>query len=141
VELEMEGTDAGWEGETYPFRMDTLESGMVIRLKDLFAGIITDLERSMPKSSISLKFHHTVAQVISNVCQALSRSHSLKQIALSGGVFQNRLLFRLTRTYLKEAGLEVITHRHVPCNDGCISLGQAVIASFLVSRGVDTHGR
>jgi hydrogenase maturation protein HypF len=51
-------------------------------------------------------------------------------VALSGGVFQNRLLLRLTTATLEEAGLKVLTHHQVPANDGGISLGQAVIANF-----------
>jgi hydrogenase maturation protein HypF len=51
-------------------------------------------------------------------------------VALSGGVFQNRLLLRLTSTGLIEKGFKVFAHHLVPCNDGGISLGQAVIANF-----------
>jgi hydrogenase maturation protein HypF len=54
----------------------------------------------------------------------------LKQVALSGGVFQNRLLLRLTRNILADAGFAVFCHHLVPTNDGGISLGQAVIAHY-----------
>jgi hydrogenase maturation protein HypF len=39
-------------------------------------------------------------------------------------------LLRKTRVLLESAGFKVYTHRQVPCNDGGISLGQAVIANF-----------
>jgi hydrogenase maturation protein HypF len=45
-------------------------------------------------------------------------------------VFQNRLLLRKAIPLLESAGLEVYTHRQVPCNDGGISLGQVAIANF-----------
>jgi hydrogenase maturation protein HypF len=51
-------------------------------------------------------------------------------VVLSGGVFQNRLLLRLATAALKGEGFSVLTHHLVPCNDGGISLGQAVIANF-----------
>jgi len=51
-------------------------------------------------------------------------------VALSGGVFQNRLLLRLTTAALQKEGFDVLTHRLVPPNDGGVSLGQAVIANF-----------
>ncbi|GAH12059.1 unnamed protein product, partial [marine sediment metagenome] len=52
------------------------------------------------------------------------------EVALSGGVFQNRLLLRKTINLLENNGFQVFTHRQVPCNDGGIALGQAVIANF-----------
>jgi hydrogenase maturation protein HypF len=51
-------------------------------------------------------------------------------VALSGGVFQNRLLLRLTISALEQEGFTVLTHHMVPTSDGGISLGQAVVANF-----------
>jgi hydrogenase maturation protein HypF len=50
--------------------------------------------------------------------------------ALSGGVFQNRLLLKKSAALLESAGFKVYTHHQVPCNDGGISLGQVIIANF-----------
>lgn len=51
-----------------------------------------------------------------------------KTIALSGGVFQNKIILEQTQSKLTTLGFNVITHVSVPCNDGGIALGQAVIA-------------
>jgi hydrogenase maturation protein HypF len=51
-------------------------------------------------------------------------------MALSGGIFQNRRLLKLATAALQKAGFDVLTHHLVPCNDGGISLGQAVVANF-----------
>jgi hydrogenase maturation protein HypF len=50
-------------------------------------------------------------------------------VALSGGVFQNRILFERVHAGLEAGGFRVLTHAKVPCNDGGLSLGQAVIAA------------
>jgi hydrogenase maturation protein HypF len=50
------------------------------------------------------------------------------RIALTGGVFMNRVLTDILRTLLEAEGFTVLLHRSVPPNDGGISLGQAVIA-------------
>jgi hydrogenase maturation protein HypF len=57
----------------------------------------------------------------------------LNVVALSGGVFQNRLLLRQTSNILTDYGFTVLTHSKVPCSDGGISLGQAVIAGARLS--------
>jgi hydrogenase maturation protein HypF len=75
-----------------------------------------------------------MAGVVVQMCQRLAKSSGIKKVALSGGVFQNRLLLRLTVAALEEAGFEVLTHSTVPTNDGGVSLGQAVIADS-VTRG------
>ena len=79
---------------------------------------------------ISLKFHHTMAEIIAEMCKLIAGESGINQVALSGGVFQNRLLLRLVTSALHREGFSVLTHHLVPCNDGGISLGQAVIANF-----------
>jgi len=70
--------------------------------------------------------------MINEMCHLIADDTGINQVALSGGVFQNRLLLRKTVSLLEGSGFHVFTHRQVPCNDGGISLGQAVIASFTV---------
>ena len=75
------------------------------------------------------------AAMIASVCQRISkqaaqRGGDLQTVALSGGCFQNRLLLSLTVPRLEEAGFRVLLHGQTPCNDGGISLGQAVLAHF-----------
>jgi hydrogenase maturation protein HypF len=118
--------------ESYPYRIVADQGIRIVRLRDLLAAVIGDLHRGTPKGRISLKFHNTVAQMIDEMCQLIANETAITQVALSGGVFQNRLLLRKTVSLLERSGFQVFTHRQVPCNDGGISLGQAVIANFAV---------
>ena len=70
-----------------------------------------------------------VAAVVAAACVLLRERHALTTVALSGGVFQNMLLLNQVVTRLESRGFTVLTHSRVPCNDGGISLGQAVIAA------------
>ncbi len=72
--------------------------------------------------------------MIVEMCQCISKDTGLRTVALGGGCFQNRLPLSKTVTGLHEAGFEVLVPREVPCNDGGISLGQAVIANFAMER-------
>ena len=82
---------------------------------------------------LPLKFHNTVAQIITEMCRLIAEDTGITRVALSGGVFQIRLLLGLATTALQKEGFSVLTHHLVPCNDGGISLGQAVIANFTIS--------
>ena len=53
-------------------------------------------------------------------------------VALSGGVFQNQILKNLTEKKLKKANFIVISHQKLPSNDGCIALGQAIVANAII---------
>ncbi len=74
-------------------------------------------------------FHAAVASLIAETAERLGRSSGIERVALSGGVFQNVLLVRLARARLERLGMEVLTHRLVPPNDGGLALGQAVITA------------
>jgi hydrogenase maturation protein HypF len=132
IELEMLAPDEcdKSEGISYPFSIIHKEEMRVIKLGDLFSAVIHDVKAQVPTPIISLRFHNTVAHIILEMCKLITRDAGVTQVALSGGVFQNRLLLELTTAALQREGFKVLTHHLVPCNDGGISLGQAVIANF-----------
>jgi hydrogenase maturation protein HypF len=133
IELEMLASDSIDENkqQVYPFCIE-VESGVrIIRLGELFRAVIEDVRNQVAVSEISAKLHNTVAKITVKMCQEIAQETGLRQVALSGGVFQNRLLLRLTRKQLESAGFQVYTHHLVPTNDGGIALGQAVVAQFM----------
>ena len=57
-------------------------------------------------------------------------------IALSGGCFQNRVLFEEVVRRLEQDSFTVLSHAQVPANDGGLALGQAAIgAARLIDDG------
>jgi hydrogenase maturation protein HypF len=73
---------------------------------------------------IAAKFHNALA----NWIVAVAHTTDVRNIVLSGGVFQNAYLTGRTRMLLEEQRFRVYTHHQVPTNDGGISLGQTVLA-------------
>jgi len=132
IELEMAAYNAfdkvGDKG--YPYSIIDNDGVSIIHLKELFSSIVEDLYRGVSKATISARFHNTVAQMICEMCQLIANRTGINQVALSGGVFQNRLLLREVVPLLEAADFAVLIHKQVPCNDGGISLGQAIIANF-----------
>ncbi len=128
IELEMLADES--ETGSYPFSIVEQDGMNIVHLAELFSAIIIDLDKGVSPAIISTRFHRSIARLVMQMCKRLTNTTGVSKIALSGGVFQNRLLLRLTVATLEEAGLEVLTHCKVPTNDGGISLGQAVIANF-----------
>ncbi len=96
---------------------------------DLVRAAADDLLAGVRREVIAARFHNGVAAAIAAGCVLTQERSGLSTVALSGGVFQNLLLLRETERLLTAHGLTVLTHSRVPCNDGGISLGQAVIAA------------
>ncbi len=108
-----------------------LETGHPFRIRggDLLAAVVEDLAAGTPRPVIAARFHHGVAALVEAGCVLLRERHGLATVALSGGVFQNLLLLKSAVARLEARGFRVLVHSRIPCNDGGISLGQAVIAA------------
>ena len=132
IELEMLAPDkvGEFKPNCYPFHIVEHQGMRVVKLGELFSAVVQDVKDQIPVSIISLKFHSTVARIIAEMCKLIAKETGITQVALSGGVFQNRLLLSLTTAALQRENFSVLTHHLVPTNDGGVSLGQAVIANF-----------
>ncbi len=135
IELEMLAPEDLSRLEAYPFRITEENELMMIRLSELVFAVVDDVRRGVAAPVVSGRFHLTVARIIGDTCRLVSGRSGLDTVALSGGVFQNRRLFNLAADILEKDGFRVLSHRRVPCNDGGIALGQAVIAHYQLERG------
>jgi hydrogenase maturation protein HypF len=124
------GEELGAKTPLYPFGLEEGGDGLVVRLRPLLAALLEEMQQGDLVSGIAWRFHVTVAQMIEQVCQRIREQTDIRTAALSGGCFQNRLLVELTVSLLEQAGFRVLLNRQVPCNDGGVSLGQAVMSSL-----------
>ncbi len=115
-------------------------SPAVVRLTPLLAAVLDDLQAGHTVDTVGSRLHATVAAVVTRVCHDVRAAGGPDTVALSGGVFQNRLLVELCESSLEEVGLRVLTHALVPTNDGGLSLGQAMSAGYnhLIHQGLLT---
>lgn len=88
--------------------------------------IIEDKENKISKNIIAVKFHNTLVRIIVDVAKLINE----KNIALSGGCFQNKYLLENSIKELRENGFIVYWNKEVPANDGGISLGQIAYSSY-----------
>ncbi len=119
-------TDARSIDARYHFRFVKNEP-VEIDPKPLLVAICKDLDSGVAKPLMAARFHHAVAQLVVDVCESARDRHSINRVGLTGGVFQNVLLLKLTTQRLAASNFEVFIHQRVPPNDGGIALGQAFI--------------
>jgi hydrogenase maturation protein HypF len=125
--------------DIYRFEFNTASRPYTLGVRGIFQGILADMEQGIQVSKIAGRFHRTIAEMIIIVLKRLYDDTGLNRVSLSGGVFQNKLLFLLLRQRMVEQGFEVLYHRRVPTNDGGISLGQVYIASEVIRKDVSCH--
>ena len=82
---------------------------------------------SLPR--IARQFHQELALLFVSAAVSARSEGFGNRIALSGGVYQNKLFFEFISSILRDLEFEVICHQKVPTNDGGLSLGQLVIAN------------
>ena len=109
--------------ETCTFRKDGL---FTLDTLSLFEKIAEDLKSGTRPGIISRRFHLSLARGICGWVEKASRETGIQTVGLSGGVMQNMTLSRLLQDLLADKGLRVMTHKILPPNDACVSLGQAV---------------
>jgi hydrogenase maturation protein HypF len=120
--------------DPYPFELDAEVSPWLVDTRPLFAALLADARRGAGVPEMAAAFHASLAGAILETCGRLNRETGIERVALSGGVFQNELLTTLVVKGLIKEGLAPYLHRRVPCNDGGVSLGQAVVAARRFAR-------
>ena len=116
---------------THELNLKQFERGFKSALIDprpLIVAILDDLATGINQAEIARRFHSAVITLIGDVATKASRATNIKTVALSGGVFMNRMIFGGARALLETKGFTVLTPEKLPVNDGCISFGQSIVA-------------
>ena len=100
----------------------------------LIEALLNGIEAGAPADRLALGFHIAITHATTRIASEICARECLDTVALSGGVFMNRLLLQLLTRELKSVGLTVLVPHSVPVNDGCIAYGQAAIARALLAQ-------
>ncbi|GAC1471222.1 MAG: carbamoyltransferase HypF [Ktedonobacteraceae bacterium] len=112
----------------YPFSISEGEP-VLLDVRPMIRAIVEELRQGVASERIAGSFHWTVAEMLAASCVRAREQTGLRTVALSGGVFQNRMLLERLVERLGEQAFQVYVNRRVPANDGGISLGQLAIAA------------
>lgn len=124
--------DEEGDARAYPFALVPGELAC-LEPRPMWQALLDDLMQGTPPAVIAARFHKglaiAVVDMVSHLADVSDGIGSGAAVALSGGVFQNRILLEQVAARLGASGFRVLWHRQVPANDGGLSLGQAVIAA------------
>ena len=126
--MELEAIAAPTTSLSYRFETGTASDPWTIDAAPVIRQIAADVSAGRSRADMSAAFHDAVGNMIASVAGRIARQTGIRRVVLTGGVFQNARLSRHAAQYLAAEGLDVLEHRHVPCNDGGLSLGQALMA-------------
>ncbi|AID34929.2 MULTISPECIES: carbamoyltransferase HypF [Mesorhizobium] len=129
--------DGEGDALAYPLPIPNLKgSGLpYIEPLGMWNAVFGDLILKTPAPVIAARFHKGLAKSIAAMALKLARRDEedaparFDTVALSGGCFQNKVLFEQVVSRLEELDFVVLTHSRVPANDGGVALGQAAIAA------------
>jgi hydrogenase maturation protein HypF len=113
--------------DAYSFAIRS-EGPFLIDLRPMAEGLAFDLIGGLPAGEVAAKFHNTVVRFLAAAARKAAMETGINVVALSGGCFANRYLTAGLVEELSSQGIEVLTHRDLPCNDGSIALGQVAVA-------------
>ena len=106
-----------------------------LNIKSIISDILADYRRQVSPSDIARRLHNTVVQFAVQSAKIGRHQTGVNKVCLSGGVFSNRILARNIRAELDKEGFTVYSHRLLPANDGCLSVGQIAVGAALWSQG------
>jgi hydrogenase maturation protein HypF len=115
----------------YPFAIPRLNRGAglpYIEPLPMWQALLGDLVLGTDCALVAARFHRGFAAAIVRMARQLAERHAFDTVALSGGVFQNRILAELVLAGLAAAGLRALLPKQLPVNDGGLAWGQALIA-------------
>ncbi len=98
----------------------------------MWSAVLGDLVLKTPSGVMAARFHRGLARAITAMVEKVAgpvEERRIDTVALSGGCFQNRVLFEEVERRVSACGFHVLSHARVPANDGGLSLGQAAIVA------------
>ena len=105
-----------------------MEERLIMNTGSLIKYLTEKKTEGVQADKLAYIFHQKLADLIICGCSQIRERTNCNCVALSGGVFQNRLLLRMVEEGLEKDQFTVLRHHLIPANDGGIALGQAAYA-------------
>ena len=132
--MELEALARKGQGTVLPYDIEKENGVFILDMSPAIRILTEQILAGKPVPDLAALFHATLIAAFADLSRQICAEENLDRAALSGGCFQNRILYEGCVRSLEQVGLKVLRHRLVPNNDGCIALGQAVVAGYRIKK-------
>jgi hydrogenase maturation protein HypF len=122
-------------GAELPWRIAERDGLWVYDCRPTLAALLAGFAGGESAARLAAGFHATLVATTVALCERAAKDTGVRDVCLSGGCLQNRILADGLLAGLADAGLTGHVNRLVPANDGGISYGQAVVAAARTQKG------
>jgi len=122
----------------YPHAIEHHGRSFELDIRPMISAIVAETQMHREPEVVSARFHNTVVELLKAGALIARDVTELDEVVISGGCFANRYVTRRLCARLGQVGMRVWAHRHVPCNDGGIALGQAAVAAAVLQHETKT---
>lgn len=133
--IELEGIANEDEESSYSTELLLSNGKIIIHWRKMWEELVQDVIAEVPPDICSMKFHNYVINSLIEATKIIRSTRGINDVVLSGGVFQNQIIFRKTIENLTKSGFKVYYHKEVPTNDQGIAVGQLAICAAKIKKG------
>ncbi len=116
--------------QSFDYKIDMKNNIRRMLVSPIIHSVVDAVQNGESMLTLSNRFHKTLVDLITEIAKVAKSETGLSKVVISGGVFQNHVLFEAVVPTLLKNGFEIFSHKILPMNDGGISLGQAMIARY-----------
>lgn len=106
-----------------------------IRVSDLVRRLVDAHRAGDDPAVVARRFHAGLAARLAAAAAGAARRTGVRDVVVTGGCLQNRLLLGDLCERLSEAGLRPLRARELPPNDAALAVGQAAVATARLDAG------
>lgn len=127
VELENLAKKSMNTKDYYKFEINYENNQFVVDTDYIVEEVFKDVINNINPCIIAMKFHNTIVEFSFRICLYLRKLYDLNIVALSGGVFENEIIFTRLYEKLNNNNFQILTHKILPCNDSNLLIGRLII--------------
>lgn len=117
-----------------PFNVKSLDNREILITSDAFSEVKNLLQKGISKKHLAASFQRGLAKGLADIATRIAKEKGIRFIGFSGGVAYNEAITKIIRSEVEVEGLIFLRHRILPCGDGGLALGQAILGAARLLR-------